>query len=76
MTTRAERLYKDALDLPINDRMQLIDKLLQNTNLPSQLELDQVWSNEVERRYREVENGIVELIPGEEVLKKVKSKLK
>lgn len=74
MTILGQKLLEDALDLPTNKRMQLIDKLLQNTNIPPQSDIDQAWAMEVERRDKEVQNGSVELIPGEEVVKKVNLK--
>ena len=74
MTILGQKLLEDALDLPTNKRMQLIDKLLQNTNIQPQSDIDQAWAMEVERRDKEVQNGSVELIPGEEVVKKVNLK--
>ena len=74
MTTLTQKLLDEALDLPTDDRMQLIDKLLQSTNIPLHSGIDKAWSEEVERRNREIENGSVKLIPGEEVIKKVKQR--
>ena len=67
MTEFTEKIYEQALDLPLDDRVQLIDKLLQSTNLPTQLEIDQAWSNEVERRDQQIERGTANLISGHEV---------
>jgi hypothetical protein len=35
----SEKIYEQALNLPINDRLILIDKLLISTNLPAQNEI-------------------------------------
>jgi len=67
-----EKIYKQALDLPIDDRLLLIDKLLQSTNLPTQGEIDQAWANEVELRSQAVVSGQAKLIPGDEVFRKIK----
>ncbi|MEI8103060.1 MAG: addiction module protein [Chlorobium sp.] len=67
-----EKIYEQALDLPIGERLILIDKLLHSTNLPTQLEVDKFWAEEVERRSTEIESGKARLIPGEEVIEKIK----
>ncbi len=67
MTTTLEKIYEQALELPVEDRMELIDKLLISENLPAQQEINKAWSKEVERRIQEIENGDVELIPGDVV---------
>ena len=70
----AEKIFEQALDLPIDDRLELIDKLLNSTNLPTRLEIDQAWSKEVELRCQELENGNAKLVSGEEVIEKIKKK--
>ena len=74
MSELAEKIYKQALDLPIDDRLSLIDKLLISTNLPAQSDIDQAWSEEVERRCLDVDSGKAKLIPGEEVFEKIKAR--
>lgn len=74
MTELAEKIYKQALDLPINDRLVLIDRLHISTNSPTQDDIDQAWSREVERRCRELDGGKAKLIPGEEVFDKIKKR--
>jgi putative addiction module component (TIGR02574 family) len=74
MIELAEKIYELALDLPMEDRLILIDKLLLSANLPTQDDIDQAWSKEVERRYQEIDNGRVRLIPGEEVFQRVKER--
>ena len=74
MMALAEKIYEQALDLPIDDRLILIDKLLYSTNLPTRKEIDQAWAKEVELRCKALENGKAKLIPGEEVFEKVKKR--
>ena len=69
-----EKIYEQALDLPIEDRLILIDKLLISTNLPTQEDIDQAWSKEVERRSQELYNGKSKLIPGKEVFRKIRNR--
>ena len=40
MTALAEKIYEQAIVLPIEDRLSLIDKLLINMDLPAQNDID------------------------------------
>ncbi|HUT54804.1 MAG TPA: addiction module protein [bacterium] len=69
-----EKIYSEALALPEEARMSLIDKLLQSLHLPTQEEIDRAWAEEAERRLAQIERGEVELIPGEEFFAKLREK--
>ncbi len=69
-----EKIYEQALDLSTGDRLILIDKLLHSTNLPTQLEVDTVWAEEVEWRSKDIESGKAKMILGEEVFEKIKKR--
>ena len=74
MAELTEKLYEQALDLPIEDRLDLIEKLLKSTNLPIQKEIDQAWAAEVESRAQSLDKGGAKLVPGEEVFGKIKNR--
>ncbi|HON80267.1 MAG TPA: addiction module protein [Spirochaetota bacterium] len=74
MTRIAEKIYEQALDLPIEDRLTLIDKLLHSTNLPTSAEIDQLWIREAKRRCREIDEGKSNLISGDDVFRKIEKK--
>jgi len=74
MANLADKIYQQAIDLPIDDRLVLIDKLLISTNLPTQNDIDQAWAKEVERRCQELDSGKAKLVPGEEVFDKIKKR--
>ena len=74
MTSLAQKIYQQALDLPIDDRLILIDQLIRSANLPTQSKIDRLWSQEVERRNKKIDDGSSVLIPGEEVIEKIKKK--
>ena len=75
MTQITEKIYRQALDLPIEDRLSLIDKLLHSTNLPTNDEIDQSWIREIKKRSREIDQGKMKLVSGDDVLKKIEKKL-
>ena len=71
MVLSAENIIDQALCLPIDERLTLIDKLLSSTNLPINAEIDQAWSQEVERRCQEIDSGKAKMIPGEKVFERI-----
>ena len=73
MTALTEKIYDEAINLPIDERLFLVDKLLHSTNLPTQSEIDKAWAIEVELRDKQIDNGTAKLIPGEDVFNKIKN---
>ena len=74
MTPATDRVTEDALSLPADARLSLVEKLLRSLNLPAHEEIDRLWAEEVERRVSQVETGKAKLIPGEEVFSKIRAK--
>ncbi len=72
--TVEEKVFDEALSLPVEARLTLVERLIVSLNLPTQQETDRLWAEEAERRVSEVEKGEVELIPGEEVFSKIRGK--
>ncbi len=74
MTALVEKIYDEVLDLPSNDRLGLIDKLLESIT-PASRSIQDAWIQEAEKRLTEYEAGTVEAIPGEEVFRKIHNRL-
>ena len=74
MSVIANKVVEEALSLPSDERVSLVEKLLTSLNLPIQAEIDQLWMEEAERRVSQIERGDVELIPGDEVFLKIRRK--
>ncbi len=66
MTAQTMEIMDVVDSLPIDMKLELIDRLLESIT-PSRKDIDDAWSEEVERRIDEVESGKVKLIPLEEV---------
>jgi putative addiction module component (TIGR02574 family) len=66
-----EGILSAALSLSPGERAMLADHLLTSLDDPKQKEIDAVWAEEAERRNREIDEGKVELIDGELVMKKL-----
>ena len=67
MPTAAEKVVADALELPAEVRIALVDRILASLNLPTRPEIDRLWAEEAERRIAEIDRGVVNLIPAEQI---------
>lgn len=70
-----EEILNASLRLPPNERAMLADHLLASLDDPNQKEIDAAWATEAERRMREIDEGKVELMDGELVMKRLRSRL-
>jgi putative addiction module component (TIGR02574 family) len=69
-----EDILRTALALPQGQRAMLADHLLSSLDGPNQNEIDAAWAEEAERRMHEIDEGKVELIDGELVMQKLRSR--
>jgi putative addiction module component (TIGR02574 family) len=74
MPTTNDRVIDEALSLPSNVRLSLVEKLLTSLNLPIDEEINRLWSEEAERRVSQIEEGKAKLVPGEEIFAKIRAK--
>jgi putative addiction module component (TIGR02574 family) len=70
---KANDLLTIAESLPIDIKIQLIDKLLNSLN-PFQKEIDKLWVKEAEKRVEEIRINKVKTIPGEDVFKEIQKR--
>ncbi|OGV74363.1 MAG: addiction module antitoxin RelB [Lentisphaerae bacterium RIFOXYB12_FULL_65_16] len=75
MTALTAKLADQVLSLPCEDRIRLVDRLLQSLNAPSREEIDRLWAAEAERRIDELDSGKVQAIPGEQVFAELRKRL-
>ena len=75
MTIQAVKLADRVLSLPSEDRVFLVDKLLESLNSPNSEEFDRLWADEVEHRIDELDSGEVKAIPGEQVFAEIRNRL-
>ena len=74
MATTNGRVVNEALSLPADVRISLVEKLLASLNLPVDEKIDRLWAEEAERRVSQIEEGKSKLVPGEEVFDKIRAK--
>ncbi|MDY6839435.1 MAG: addiction module protein [Thermodesulfobacteriota bacterium] len=74
MATTNDRVMEEALSLPADVRLNLVEKLLTSLNLPIDEEIDRLWAEEAERRVSQIEEGKTKLVPGDEVFTRIRVK--
>lgn len=74
MESQLEKLVAEALTMPAEDRAAFAQLLLES--LPGDFQDEQAWEQELQRRIANIENGTTKLIPIEEAIATVRSRLK
>jgi putative addiction module component (TIGR02574 family) len=72
MTKAPPQLVKKALSLPPEARADLVEQLITSLSDAEQSEIDRAWAEEADRRMRAIEAGEMEVVDGEEILKKLR----
>ncbi|MGA2498167.1 MAG: addiction module protein [Tepidisphaeraceae bacterium] len=72
MSLTLSQLAKEAMLLPATSRAQLADQLVESMADADADEIRQLWAAEALRRRDEVRSGLVQPIPGEDVVADVR----
>jgi putative addiction module component (TIGR02574 family) len=64
-------VLKDALQLRPAERLQLIEMLSRSLNKPDE-NIERIWAEEAEKRYKALEEGKVKTIAISEIIKRYK----
>jgi putative addiction module component (TIGR02574 family) len=72
--TTAERLLQEAMQLSSDERELLAIELF--ASLEKEPGYDEAWEAEIERRIKEIDDGTVEMIPGEQVMAELQERLR
>ena len=67
MGRTVHEIFQDASELPDRDRAELAGMLIESLDGEPDPDAEALWSEEVERRVRQVDAGEVALIPWEQV---------
>jgi len=71
-----DELMREALSLDATDRASMAHELLNSLESLSEAEIEQLWIEEALRRSAEIDAGIVETIPADEVIAQARARLK
>lgn len=71
MSPNTKKLLEEALRLEPAERASLAGQLIDSLDEPADAGVEQAWRDEIERRCREIDSGDVDLVPWEEVRKRL-----
>ena len=63
----ADEVLKEALELPVEARAALVDSLLDSLDTAVDTNAEALWQAEILRRTREIDEGLVQLVPWSEL---------
>lgn len=75
VTASYAHLEDEVLHLPLEDRSRLANRLLESLDEEDGFELAPEWSEELQRRVKEIDEGKARMIPHPDVLAKVTARL-
>jgi hypothetical protein len=71
-----DELMREALMLNAADRASMAHELLNSLESLSEAEVERLWLEEAERRRAEIDAGLVETIPADQVIAEARARLK
>jgi len=75
MNMTAEKLVSEALQMPTTMRAFVAERIIESLDFDSEIDLSPEWKAELDKRCREIDEGTVALIDGDEVFKKAYARL-
>ena len=75
MSNTTDELIDRILALPIDERVALAQSVWDSIEHFVDLEIEQVWLDEAERRWQEIERGRVQCVTAVEAMKKARASL-
>ena len=72
MKLTTEQIFEAALALPIDGRAELVERLLASVDA-EQAEIDEAWRAECERRIDELNKGLAQSVPAEQVFARIRA---
>jgi putative addiction module component (TIGR02574 family) len=66
---------KQTLDLPIEERIILVQRVWDSVGHFESPEVEKAWMDEADRRWQEIEEGKVQCLPADQVMKQARESL-
>ncbi|WP_417746190.1 addiction module protein [Rosistilla oblonga] len=74
MNTQSQQLLESALSLPESDRAEIAASLIHSLDAESDEAADTAWAAEIHRRVESIDNGQVNLIPWDDVMREMRDR--
>ncbi len=66
-TSTADRILESALNQPDYERARIAERLIASLDAAADRDIEHAWQHEIDKRLREIDTGVVECIPWEQV---------
>jgi putative addiction module component (TIGR02574 family) len=76
MVNTYDDIFTAALSLPPGMRAMLAEHLFKSLDAEHQLEIDNLWAEEAEKRFQAIEQGEINPIPSEQVWRELNARRK
>lgn len=76
MSSHVEEIEAKIRTLSPEDKTELLRSLIGELDGPADVDVERMWLEEAQRRYREIEERTVKPIPAERVFQNLRSRLK
>ena len=74
MSASSDQILKEALALPLQERAELVERLLATFQSPTNPLIDELWARESEDRLDAYDRGELNAVPAEEVFDRIKQR--
>ena len=75
MSQSLDELKAQAARLSEHERAELALSIIESLDGPRDADVEEAWRVEIEQRIRQIDNGEVQLIPGDEVFARLRRRL-
>ena len=75
MPKEVNDIEKDAMELPPHDRALLVEHLLATLECGEDIDAEEVWLDEAEKRYKEYRAGKIGVKPADQVFAEARKKI-
>ena len=76
MARKVEEREREIRSLSDDERMRLLRDLVADLDGNPDPEVEKAWLEEAQRRFQELQQGVVEAVPAEEVFKSARDRLR
>ena len=75
MSLTAKKIVSEAMSLPAPVRAYVAERLIESLDSENPAEVPSLWCKEIEKRCKELDDGLVDLIPAKDVFASALDKL-
>jgi putative addiction module component (TIGR02574 family) len=76
MSPHVQKIEKEIRSLSSAEKLELLRSLIADLDAPADADVERLWLEEAQRRHRELVDGKVEGIPGDQVFENLRSRLR